>query len=342
MKKFSLQQKLKDILYLQNFKANPDKYKFLKVSGHIGVDVNFGDGDSIRSGFDGTIVYAYFDSVVLLTYPDKDGNCLEVIYSHGKDQKVKQGDKVKAGDILCYQDSTGPTVWVDEGWSHLHLSIRKARLTMGKVIKSYRWNFQSFSPINYEIQEYDEEIEHFQDPNNYCEKVVYLVAKAIEKFENMKKSFNNPGALRYSPFEDGNKNGFSVFRNYEQGFNALIYQLSLAITGKSKYYKPEMSILEFCQTYAPASDNNNPLNYARFIVNEVGLNDITDKICDWKLTELEWAKKYNNAEFIIFNQPINSSIPQDLQKATASMNLICYWFKKLWSIIKRDKRSDNS
>lgn len=126
--KFSLHQKLREILYLQNFAANPDRYAFLGVLGHIGIDVNFGHLDPIRSGYDGTIVYVSVDSIVVLTNSDNKGNCLEIVYSHGQNYQFKVGNKVKAGDILCYQNSSGPTIRQDESWSHSHLGIRRVKL----------------------------------------------------------------------------------------------------------------------------------------------------------------------------------------------------------------------
>lgn len=82
---------------------------------------------------------------------------------------------------------------------------------------------------------------------------------------------NNPGALRFSIYETDNKNGFSVFPDYEAGFKALKFQLQIAADGRSKIYRPEMTLLEFFKTYAPSSDNNDPENYAKFVAGKLSV-----------------------------------------------------------------------
>lgn len=83
---------------------------------------------------------------------------------------------------------------------------------------------------------------------------------------------NNPGNLRWSPFEDGNENGFSVFATYEKGLNALIHQLRIAATGESRVYNPEMTLYRFFEVYAPSSDGNYPRNYAEFVARRLGVS----------------------------------------------------------------------
>lgn len=111
-------------------------------------------------------------------------------------------------------------------------------------------------------------------------------AKAIQKFEgyyqpgenpkypNGSISYrnNNPGNLRWSPFQNGTEGGFSTFRTYEEGFDALEYQLTIAANGKSQVYTPEMTLLRFFQVYAPSSDNNYPDIYAKFVADSLGIN----------------------------------------------------------------------
>lgn len=82
---------------------------------------------------------------------------------------------------------------------------------------------------------------------------------------------NNPGALRWSRYQSGNKNGFAVFPDYETGMKALIFQLTIAADGRSKVYRPEMTLLEFFERYAPSSDNNNPLAYANFVAKRLNI-----------------------------------------------------------------------
>ena len=83
---------------------------------------------------------------------------------------------------------------------------------------------------------------------------------------------NNPGNLRYSKFQVRIKNGYSVFDTYIDGWKALIFQLTIALNGKSKVYKPHMSLLEFFQKYAPGEDNNRPRKYAQNVASKLGVN----------------------------------------------------------------------
>jgi hypothetical protein len=86
---------------------------------------------------------------------------------------------------------------------------------------------------------------------------------------------NNPGNLRWSPFEEGNITNFSVFSTYEKGFEALLHQLRIAATGGSKVYRPDMTLLRFFEIYAPSSDNNSPEKYAAFVAKQLGVTVTT-------------------------------------------------------------------
>lgn len=101
-------------------------------------------------------------------------------------------------------------------------------------------------------------------------------ALAIQQYEgwyegSLTHRTNNPGALRFSKYESDNRNGFSVFKDYETGFKALEYQLTIATDGRSNVYNPEMTLLEFFEKYAPKSDNNNPKKYAEFVAKRLGV-----------------------------------------------------------------------
>lgn len=101
-------------------------------------------------------------------------------------------------------------------------------------------------------------------------------ALAIQEYEGWKEGsltyrHNNPGALRWSPFETGNKNGFSIFPSYEDGFRALKHQLTIACNGTSGVYNPDDTLFQFFSKYAPASDNNNPKAYAQFVAKKLGV-----------------------------------------------------------------------
>ena len=107
-------------------------------------------------------------------------------------------------------------------------------------------------------------------------------AKSIEKHEGFfpgSRSFrnNNPGNFRCSSFmiELGAircDDNFSVFQNYEIGFQALIQFLTYAVEGKLRSYKPEMTLYEFYAVYAPSGDGNAPKKYAEAIAKDLGVS----------------------------------------------------------------------
>lgn len=96
-------------------------------------------------------------------------------------------------------------------------------------------------------------------------------ARAIEKYEKSPKNWNNPGSIKN---KDG---GFLIFSTYEEGWNYLLNYLKRAATGKHTAYRPDMTLLQFFEVYAPYSDNNNPQKYAEFVANWIGVS-ITTKI----------------------------------------------------------------
>lgn len=98
-------------------------------------------------------------------------------------------------------------------------------------------------------------------------------AKAIEIYENANKKWNNPGAIRNL---DGD---FMKFPTHEAGFAYLCDYLTRCCTGKHKAYPRggETTLLQFQNIYSPAIDQNNPLAYALFIANKLGIK-IDEKI----------------------------------------------------------------
>lgn len=79
-----------------------------------------------------------------------------------------------------------------------------------------------------------------------------------------------------NPYSGEAQPGFRAFPTYQAGRKALEYQLDLYKTGKTKNpVKPSSSLLEAMSVYAPASDNNDPQGYARFIANRLGITTTT-------------------------------------------------------------------
>lgn len=102
---------------------------------------------------------------------------------------------------------------------------------------------------------------------------------------------NNPGNIKYLGQRRaiGRTSGtnFCIFATYDDGYAELKDQLIRACTGKSAYYSPEMTLLDFYAGvklnginypgYAPASDNNVPSAYAAYVAKRLGVN-VTIKI----------------------------------------------------------------
>src|SRR3990167_6097363 len=334
--KFSLQQKLREVLLLQPYGVNKSVYAFLNVDGHIGIDLTVGDGDPLVAYTDGEIasIRDKEGDVVLLTYPDQDGLCLEIIYSHCKDIMVKPGDKVVAGQILANQNSHGwSVVWPNEvertAYSHLHLNTRIVRRISQPKGQTLIWNFASMSVIPYEIVESNARLDHFSNPNDYSVQVIEKFAEGIAAFEGFTDGKsgvavrnNNPGNLRYSPVQTDQRDGFAYFPSVERGWEALKMDLRVKAKGNSKWLKANATILEFCKVWAPDWDGNNPMNYAKFLVEYCGLRGINDPLSDILLTEIEWLKKYNFAPYY----------PED-----PKFSNVLKIFRYLWSVIFSEK-----
>jgi hypothetical protein len=93
-------------------------------------------------------------------------------------------------------------------------------------------------------------------------------AEAITKYENMgkyHKDLNNPGAIK-------GKNGlFLKFNTYEEGFDYLCDYLTRACKGEHNAYRPEMTLKQFTEIYAPSVDKNNPLKYSLWVAEQIGV-----------------------------------------------------------------------
>lgn len=101
----------------------------------------------------------------------------------------------------------------------------------------------------------------------------------FEGFLNGAASYNNKnqGNLRWGNYTKSlgatseSPAGFARFPSYAFGFQALSQFLFDAASGKNSEYKPEMTLAEFFGTYAPASDENNPDEYAAVVCLHAGL-----------------------------------------------------------------------
>ena len=108
--------------------------------------------------------------------------------------------------------------------------------------------------------------------------------KGTNGYPNGSKSWrnNNPGNIRFigqkrALRDDGT--GFCVFASYADGRAELIDLLVRAATGKSSIYKPDDTLLQFYEKYAPTSDGNYPASYAQAVARMIGVS-INSKIKD--------------------------------------------------------------
>jgi hypothetical protein len=96
-------------------------------------------------------------------------------------------------------------------------------------------------------------------------------AMAIMEFEGYHKGSasyrnRNPGNLKW-PNTMSDTSGHSIFRNFEVGWDTLVHQLNIALTGESNVYDPTNTILEFYSKYA----EGNSKQYAEFVAARFGV-----------------------------------------------------------------------
>jgi len=99
--------------------------------------------------------------------------------------------------------------------------------------------------------------------------------KSSRSFRN-----NNPGNIKFvgqKSAKGQDSGGFCIFPTYEIGYKELKDMFIRACSGNSRSYRSDMTLLEFYEVYAPASDNNVPTTYARYVAKRIGV-DITTKI----------------------------------------------------------------
>lgn len=105
------------------------------------------------------------------------------------------------------------------------------------------------------------------------------LAQAIKEYEghyfnSVSVRNNNPGNLRYSPYQVGVRDGFAYFTTYNDGWEALLHQLTIAADGRSNLYDPEMNLYNFFSVYAPSFENS-PNLYASTVIKQLGVSPET-------------------------------------------------------------------
>ena len=89
-----------------------------KYSFHSGVDLKAGEGEEIFASLDGTVIKSEYNSVNGNYIVIEHSPHLKTAYNHCSELLVKQGDKVKSGEIIALAGSTGAATG-----SHLHFSV---------------------------------------------------------------------------------------------------------------------------------------------------------------------------------------------------------------------------
>lgn len=146
----------------------------------------------------------------------------------------------------------------------------------------------------YEVVKAEEEKEAVEKPPVKVEEKPVIInsmdkletfCKAIQEFEGFYKGSrsyrnNNPGNIKFA-FQANttgkDDKGFAIFKTYEDGFSALKNMVKRACEGQSKIYKPDMTILQYFEKYAPSNDGNHPKTYATHVCKKLNM-PLTTKI----------------------------------------------------------------
>ena len=118
---------LKDIYVTQPFGRNfVDFYQQFGLLGHNGIDFRAKNGCPVYASHDGVIYYCGTDNTGGIQVDIwNEQNLYKTIYYHLKSYIVKQGDMVKAGDLIGYADNTGKYTTGD----HLHFGLKETTKT---------------------------------------------------------------------------------------------------------------------------------------------------------------------------------------------------------------------
>jgi len=93
--------------------------KFKASPGHFGTDVVAAKNSKIAAALDGTVIFAEWSISTGYVVQLQHANNLVTAYKHNSDVKVKQGEKVKAGDIIAIMGNEGEL----SNGPHLHFEL---------------------------------------------------------------------------------------------------------------------------------------------------------------------------------------------------------------------------
>ncbi len=126
-----------------------------RLSPHNGIDLKMNTGEPIKSIKDGTISLADYGNqnagkTIFVKW--EDGK--EAIYGHLSEFAVKDGQHVKAGDLIGYAGNTGHSTG-----SHLHFALKDN----GNFINPspYIQDIQHMNDVNYFVQSTSQHLNFF-------------------------------------------------------------------------------------------------------------------------------------------------------------------------------------
>lgn len=98
----------------------------------------------------------------------------------------------------------------------------------------------------------------------------------------------NPGNLRKSPYQTGiDDKGYAIFESLANGWNGLLYDIKAKFAWPNHHNLTGASTLhDLISIYAPATDQNDPQQYSRFIANMIGKIYNSQITADTTLNEL--------------------------------------------------------
>lgn len=91
-----------------------------RSESHKGIDIPAPSGTEIHAAAAGTVVVAQWVSGYGYTIVIDHGGGLQTWYGHARSLKSKEGDQVKAGDVVSYVGTTGQSTG-----NHLHFEVRQ-------------------------------------------------------------------------------------------------------------------------------------------------------------------------------------------------------------------------
>lgn len=105
----------------------------------------------------------------------------------------------------------------------------------------------------------------------------------------------NPYSGSTTPMQQGSSNGFKTYKTYQEGKQALLDQLNLYKTGRTRNnVSPDSTLQQAMSVYAPVGDGkNNPTLYAAYIAHSIG---VTPNTPISKISTVDWANAIEKFE----------------------------------------------